>query len=278
MRGKDLWVANAGDSRCVASRRGRALALTHDHKPTDQVEMQRIAKVSPLASPFLSALASYDLLCHRLCALVPRLPFQGWISISLVVIDVGVRIQAIKVVRAVQAGGFVAEGRINGSLNLSRALGDMDYKQSKDMGPSAQVMPVSRYQSCIRPSVDAHPGTVKVQHPCCSVCGRALRIGGAVALLLALLTQQSCARAQMVIAVPEVRHLQLEDGDEFLILACDGIWDVLSNQEVTLLPSTPSYVSCRHMCSLVPAMSGRSSGTNAHSSTHWRALCASEVI
>ena len=52
-----------------------------------------------------------------------------------------------------QAGGFVAEGRINGSLNLSRALGDMDYKQSKDMGPSAQVMPVSRHQSCICPSV-----------------------------------------------------------------------------------------------------------------------------
>lgn len=38
-----------------------------------------------------------------------------------------------------QAGGFVAEGRINGSLNLSRALGDMDYKQSKDLGPDAQV-------------------------------------------------------------------------------------------------------------------------------------------
>ena len=45
VRGTDLWVANAGDSRCVASRRGRALALTHDHKPTDSVEMQRIAKV-----------------------------------------------------------------------------------------------------------------------------------------------------------------------------------------------------------------------------------------
>ncbi len=40
----------------------------------------------------------------------------------------------------------------------------------------------------------------------------------------------------MVIAVPEVRHLKLEEGDEFLILACDGIWDVLSNQEV-LSPS-----------------------------------------
>ena len=29
----------------------------------------------------------------------------------------------------VQAGGFVAEGRVNGSLNLSRAVGDHEYKQ-----------------------------------------------------------------------------------------------------------------------------------------------------
>ena len=68
----------------------------------------------------------------------------------------------------------MAEGRINGSLNLSRALGDMDYKQSKELGPDGQ----------------------------------------------------------MVTAVPEVRSLRLEPGDEFLILACDGIWDVLSNQQV----------------------------------------------
>ena len=64
VRGNDLWVANAGDSRCVASRRGRALALTHDHKPTDQVEMQRIAKVGSLASSFVSVLVFLDLLCH----------------------------------------------------------------------------------------------------------------------------------------------------------------------------------------------------------------------
>ena len=33
--------------------------------------------------------------------------------------------------RALQAGGFVAEGRVNGSLNLSRALGDHEYKQAR---------------------------------------------------------------------------------------------------------------------------------------------------
>jgi serine/threonine protein phosphatase PrpC len=76
----------------------------------------------------------------------------------------------------------VAEGRINGSLNLSRALGDYDYKQAPALGPAGQ----------------------------------------------------------MVTAVPDVRHLALAPGDEFALLACDGIWDVLSNQEarvsLTLAP------------------------------------------
>ena len=45
VRGEDLWVANAGDSRCVCSRRGLALALSHDHKPTDEEELQRISRV-----------------------------------------------------------------------------------------------------------------------------------------------------------------------------------------------------------------------------------------
>lgn len=77
-----------------------------------------------------------------------------------------------------QAGGFIAEGRVNGSLNLSRALGDMEYKQARELS----------------------------------------------------------AGEQMVTALPEVRTLHLESGHEFLLLACDGIWDVLTNQEVRCLP------------------------------------------
>ena len=37
---------------------------------------------------------------------------------------------------------------------------------------------------------------------------------------------------QVVMAVPEVHSLKLTTGSEFLILACDGIWEVLSDQEV----------------------------------------------
>lgn len=66
------------------------------------------------------------------------------------------------------------EGRVNGSLNLSRAIGDMEYKQARQL-PAAE---------------------------------------------------------QMVTAMPEVRTLELAPGHEFLLLACDGIWDVLTNQQV----------------------------------------------
>ena len=59
-------MANAGDSRCVLSRGGKAIDLSVDHKPEDAVEKERIDK----------------------------------------------------------AGGFVtSDGRVNGNLNLSRAIG-----------------------------------------------------------------------------------------------------------------------------------------------------------
>ncbi|XP_065176967.1 probable protein phosphatase 2C T23F11.1 [Sycon ciliatum] len=38
--------------------------------------------------------------------------------------------------------------------------------------------------------------------------------------------------AQIVIAMPDIVTDEITEDDEFLVLACDGIWDVLSNQEV----------------------------------------------
>lgn len=66
LRGNKLYVANAGDSRCVLSRKGRAVPLSADHKPEDEPERSRIER----------------------------------------------------------AGGVVTgDGRVNGGLNLSRAIG-----------------------------------------------------------------------------------------------------------------------------------------------------------
>ena len=34
-----------------------------------------------------------------------------------------------------------------------------------------------------------------------------------------------------VIAVPDIREIPLDGGEDFLILACDGLWDFLSEDD-----------------------------------------------
>ncbi|KAI8075133.1 phosphatase 2C-like domain-containing protein [Gongronella butleri] len=111
-----VYVANAGDSRCIISVNGKTKALSFDHKPMDRLESQRI----------------------------------------------------------IAAGGFVEFGRVNGNLALSRAIGDFEFKQN-----------------------DRLP-----------------------------------AEEQIVTCNPDIIEHELTDDDEFLVLACDGIWDCMSNQEV----------------------------------------------
>jgi serine/threonine protein phosphatase PrpC len=42
--------------------------------------------------------------------------------------------------RITKAGGSVTYGRVNGNLNLSRAFGDLEYKQNKSLGPEEQMI------------------------------------------------------------------------------------------------------------------------------------------
>jgi len=115
--GNELFVANVGDSRCVVSRAGEAVDMSFDHKPTDEVETDRITK----------------------------------------------------------AGGKVTEdGRVNGGLNLSRALGDHSYKKVTNLSD----------------------------------------------------------REQMISALPDIKSMVLTNQDEFMVIACDGIWNSLTSQEV----------------------------------------------
>ncbi|KAG0035716.1 Protein phosphatase 2C 2 [Podila clonocystis] len=76
--------------------------------------------------------------------------------------------------RIVAAGGFVESGRVNGSLALSRALGDFEFKMNATLGPEDQI----------------------------------------------------------VTACPVVVDHKITEADEFLVLACDGIWDCMTSQEV----------------------------------------------
>eukprot|EP00184_Porphyridium_aerugineum_P006421 CAMPEP_0184694404 /NCGR_PEP_ID=MMETSP0313-20130426/2382_1 /TAXON_ID=2792 /ORGANISM="Porphyridium aerugineum, Strain SAG 1380-2" /LENGTH=485 /DNA_ID=CAMNT_0027152695 /DNA_START=459 /DNA_END=1916 /DNA_ORIENTATION=+ len=111
-----LYVANAGDSKAVLCRGGKAHPLSFEHKPQSDIEKARIEK----------------------------------------------------------AGGFVnPAGRVNNNLNLSRSIGDLKYKMNRDLPPEAQ----------------------------------------------------------MITAEPDMAAEKLLPEDEFLFMACDGVWDVMSNQE-----------------------------------------------
>jgi len=85
-----IYAANAGDSRAVVCQEGKAVALSFDHKPTRDTSDYADAKETggkPVGGSTLGEL-----------------------------------------LRIKNGGGHVTEqGRVNGNLNLSRALGDLKY-------------------------------------------------------------------------------------------------------------------------------------------------------
>jgi len=76
--------------------------------------------------------------------------------------------------RIEKAGGYISDGRINGNLNLSRALGDLEYKKDDKIG----------------------------------------------------------VQEQLITAWPDIIKKKVSADDEFLVLGCDGIWEIKSNQEI----------------------------------------------
>lgn len=123
IKDRKIYCGNVGDSRSIASVRGRVQNLSYDHKPNNELETKRI----------------------------------------------------------LAAGGWVEFNRVNGNLALSRALGDFVFKKNENKK----------------------------------------------------------AEDQIVTAYPDVDIKDLTSDHEFILLACDGIWDVLSNEEVL------EFVRCR---------------------------------
>jgi len=76
--------------------------------------------------------------------------------------------------RIEKAGGYISDGRINGNLNLSRALGDLEYKKDDKIG----------------------------------------------------------VHEQLITACPEIIKKPISPDDEFIVVGCDGIWEIKSNQEI----------------------------------------------
>lgn len=79
---KEIYFANAGDSRVVLCKKGIAYPMSIDHKPELDIEKNRIYK----------------------------------------------------------AGGWISEGRVKGNLNLSRGLGDLEFKGNEKLPPEEQMI------------------------------------------------------------------------------------------------------------------------------------------
>ncbi|KAK6914391.1 LOW QUALITY PROTEIN: PPM-type phosphatase-like domain [Dillenia turbinata] len=56
-----------------------------------------------------------------------------------------------------------------------------------------------------------------------------------------------CLKDFGLISVPEISYHCLTDKDEFVVLATDGIWDVLTNEEVTLLHQPHGLLLLSHL-------------------------------
>jgi hypothetical protein len=99
------------------------------------------------------------------------------------------------------------------------------------------------------------------------VCGKSFR-SRTIADVCIVLQGDGPAAEQLVIATPEVRHQTMDDTSSFLILACDGIWDILTNEEavqfvekLALEGKSPKEV-CESMCDrcLAPSTEGIGKG------------------
>lgn len=76
--------------------------------------------------------------------------------------------------RISNAGGFIIDGRVNGNLNLSRAIGDLEYKKNPKLKPEEQL----------------------------------------------------------ISAMPDVKVIPMEGEDTFILMGCDGVWEILSDEEI----------------------------------------------
>lgn len=124
---RKLIVANAGDSRGVICRSGKALALSEDHKPSQQREIDRITGIFIYFERFFIVSVTMSFL------LFLNLSYMSFFTIYM--------LWCLYLWINIAVGGFITDaGRINGNLNLSRSIGDLKYKQSKGVSRAEQMI------------------------------------------------------------------------------------------------------------------------------------------
>lgn len=124
--------------------------------------------------------------------------------------------------RVRNAGGYVTGGRVEGDLAVSRGLGDFRFKQ----------MAVVLNNTQLYPDEDASATTATTKTGDNET--NADDDGPAITLTDSMVTKplEFPPGDQKVSPIPDVTvHTRNHDRDEYVVVACDGIWDVVSNQQ-----------------------------------------------
>jgi len=195
-----IVCANAGDSRAVFARRPEACAPaspTKSNSSTDGTLATAVGKAIPL---------SFD---HK--------PDDE---------------EEEKRVR--NAGGYVTGGRVEGDLAVSRGLGDFRFKQMAVVLNNTQLYPDIDEDKSAAANANSAPTDMATDD---EDEGDSAGAGAAQQTLVKTDSMRSKPLEfppgdQKVSPIPDVTiHMRNHDRDEYVVVACDGIWDVVSNQQ-----------------------------------------------
>jgi len=111
--------------------------------------------------------------------------------------------------RVKAAGGFIEDERIQGVIAVSRAIGDWEYKNPQLLATieKRKAKKKKKTSSAEEEKTPAYPGEGKVY--------RNIEEG----------------KKHQVTAFPDIKKVPLSPEHDFIIVACDGIWDCFTNEE-----------------------------------------------
>ncbi|KYF46163.1 protein phosphatase 2C domain-containing protein [Toxoplasma gondii ARI] len=233
--GGAVWCANCGDARAVLSRNGRAVDLSSDHKPDRKDEVKRIVQ----AGGFIR--------CRRVLGrlAVSRafgdLEYKGSLyeeedepaELREQAREQGGTRQTKRVGKRISLFGYCekserereCERKLRGDAELHRSGEPPDEDGPVFFQEAGKRIYLGRKHD----HVDFFFASPTVQSSVLFPSAERTRRSEPKALLAK--REKKIYREPLVIAAPEIRRIALTPSDEFLLLACDGLFDVFSSDE-----------------------------------------------
>jgi len=138
--------------------------------------------------------------------------------------------------RVKNAGGYVTGGRVEGDLAVSRGLGDFRFKQMSVVLNNTQLYPdddgaaegSTESSSSNAPASDNAPTDMATDDEGEGNNDQTILLNDSMRSK----PLEFAPGEQKVSPIPDVTiHMRNHDRDEYVVVACDGIWDVVSNQQ-----------------------------------------------